>query len=117
LLNGGDWIEIKILATQFDGPVQANGRIVGVKIIQELDSPDERIQRFAERGMLFSCLQIITLLILAAIAPADWRRPEAILWVALIVILWLSAPIAFLFAVGSRWISPGSAPRRQSKRQ
>lgn len=35
LLNAGDWLTVKILISQYGGPIRVDGRIVGVKSIQQ----------------------------------------------------------------------------------
>ena len=34
-MNNRDWITLKILVNQYDGPISVDGRIVGVKVIKE----------------------------------------------------------------------------------
>jgi hypothetical protein len=34
-MNNRDWITLKILVNQYDGPISVDGRIVGVKEIKE----------------------------------------------------------------------------------
>ena len=36
LMNNRDWITLKILVNQYDGPISVDGRIVGVKELKEL---------------------------------------------------------------------------------
>lgn len=65
LLNDGDWVEIKVIASQFDGPIVVDGRITGVKAIDAFKPPRSarmlRLTYLAIADVLSAMLAIIFL--------------------------------------------------------
>lgn len=75
LLNGGDWIEIKVLVTQYDGPIKVDGRIAGVKQIQRFDP---RIVRAARFSRAFNIVQ--ALIVIVAMSTLIPGYPKDVAW-------------------------------------